>query len=125
MPMENPVNQDNFVSVDQLNRRGKTYLHDFERTKGRCMLFGNDSGQLQIGTLIGFRVMHDDAFPVVRLDDGSEIVSMGFVLPLWEELMEFLNKQLDGSSDAFWHLARLMNGWQGLRQIGKHIRTGE
>jgi len=106
-----------FLPRDRLRHRDalRANMNAFEKTNYRCMCFSNNEGDdVWFGELLGFVIYPSGAaLPVVRSDDGKELVCMGFVLPWWDELAEFLQRQ--ESRDRFWRMATLMHGWSGLK----------
>lgn len=122
---DKPKYEPGFLSVEDLTQRDalKVNLHTFEKTNFRVMCFTNNEGDsVELGKLIGFQVYAcGNAHPVVLVDsDGLESVWMGFVLPLWEELLEFLKQQ--GGSDRFWKMVDMMHGWNGLHRFDQIVR---
>lgn len=119
--------KEGFLPLSELSDQDKliSNFYVFEKTNLRVMVISNDSGDgVLLGTLIGFQILKVgeglNLFPMVRTDEGKEIMPWGFCFPLWPEFVVFLETM--DNPESFKQLARLIHGHTGLRKLEDKIK---
>jgi len=110
------------IAIEDLDARDvMLFLGPFTKVDYQCMCMSNNDGDgIWRGKLVGFVSVGatiKTLLPIVEKPDGTQLMTMGFVLPLWEEMFAFLSTQDNEAHKRFWAMADLVNGHSGLNKI--------